>query len=195
MSCRAVIQRYHANYAPPYLGFNAEEHARVSFSAFQASGQLPQGLFSPTSLRPLDGPSVPTQPPHLLTPQRRGMSPTSPFSRTSVNLHTPHTPVRAAPQVQSPVTPQTPIRPTLMRGDLGSTSNSPLRDLLSPIPTRGDIAPASVLNPVFYLVLEGDAPGVYGSQWASLSGMVLSLLTYWVLGMLLYVQGVYVHLG
>ena len=33
---------------------------------------------------------------------------------------------------------------------------------------RRNIAPASVVNPLFYAVIEGDAPGVYGSQWASL---------------------------
>lgn len=59
-SCRAVIQRYYHNSAPPYLGFNGEEHAQTSFAAFQASGQLPAGLFSPTFLRPLDDSPVPS---------------------------------------------------------------------------------------------------------------------------------------
>ena len=193
-SCSAVIQRYYSNSAPPYQGFNAEEHARTSFAAFQASGQLPAGLFSPASLQLLDGSPVPTQSLHPITPQRRGMMPTSPSSRTTVNpplLRTPRTPVRAAPQVQS--TPQTPIRPTpQMRGYLGSTSNSPLRDPLSPM--RRNIAPASVVNPLFYVVIEGDAPGVYGSQCAFLFIMVLYLLTCCGLG-LPYMQGVYVRLA
>src|SRR6266545_5026878 len=44
-SCNAVILCYHRNSTPPYLGFNTEQQAQTSFAAFQASGQLPAGLF------------------------------------------------------------------------------------------------------------------------------------------------------
>jgi hypothetical protein len=174
-SCLAVIRRYHRNTVPPYLGFNAEEQARSSFAAFQATGQLPAGLFLPVYPPPLDGvqSSVPSsQTPPLLT-LPLGMTPTSPFSGPAVNspsLRTPHTPVRAAPQVQSARTFQAPVRPAReMRANSGSTSSRPNheRDPLSPIPTplspmRRDIGKASVV--LFYLVIEGDAPGVYGSR-------------------------------
>lgn len=162
----AVIRRYYNNYGPPYLGFNAEGEARSSFAAFQASGELPAGLFSPTSLRSLNSSPIPSsQSPLPLTPYPRGTTPTSPPLR-----FTPHTPIRAAAQVQSAFTPRTPVRPALqMRGNLGSTSNSSHRDLLSPIPAplspmRRNNAPTTVVTPMFYLVIEGDAPGVYGSQ-------------------------------
>jgi len=75
-SCIAVIQCYHRNSAPLYPGFHAEEHAQTSFAAFQASGQLPVGLFSPTSLRPLNGSPVPSsQSPLQLTLHRLDGSP------------------------------------------------------------------------------------------------------------------------
>lgn len=73
-SCNAVIQCYYRNSAPPYLGFNAEEYAQTLFVAFQASGQLPAGLF-PTSLRLLNDSLVPSsQSPLPLTPPHRGMT-------------------------------------------------------------------------------------------------------------------------
>ena len=167
-----MIRRYHRNGAPPYLGFNGEEQARSSFAAFQATGQLPVGLFSPVSLQPLDGLQsfVPSsQTPSPLTLSRAMIPPTSPSSRPTVNrrlLQTPLTPVRTAPQVQSARTPKTPPVPQ-MRANAGSTSSRPRHGHgpLSPIPTpptQGNIGPASVVS--FYLVIEGDAPGVYGSQ-------------------------------
>ena len=220
-SCHAVIGCYYRNTAPPYLGFNTEEHAQTSFAAFQASGQLPAGLFSSASLQPLDGSPVPSlqsllsltpqrcamtptsalfaavqasgqhpgglfsstslrplngspvpssQSPLLLTPHHRHMTPTSMVSRTAVNPSipcAPHTSVRAASQVQSAFTSQTSVRPAhQIRGTSGSTSNSPRPDPLSPIasplsPMGRNITPASVL---FYVVIEGDTPGVYRSQ-------------------------------
>lgn len=174
-SCVAVIRRYDCNAAPPYIGFNAEEQARSSFAAFQATGQLPAGLFLPVSLQPLDGlqlsvPSSQTPPPLTLP---HGMTPTSRSSGPAVNpllRRTPHTPVRGALQVPRACTPQTPVRlAPQMRANSGSTSSRPHHghDPLSPIPTplsptRRDIGQISAV--LFYLVIEGEAPGVYGTQ-------------------------------
>jgi len=169
-SCVAVIRRYHCNAAPPYIGFNAEDQAQSSFAAFQATGRLPAGLFLPVSLQQLSVPSLQTPPPLTLP---HSMTPTSPSSCPVVNpllQCTPHTPVRVAPQVQSACTPQTPIRlAPQMRANSGSTSSRPHhgRDPLSPIPTllspmQRDIGQISAV--LFYLVIEGEAPGVYGMQ-------------------------------
>jgi hypothetical protein len=167
-----VIRRYHCNGAPPYLGFNAEDQAQSLFAAFQAAGQLPPGLFPSVSLQPLGSQSsVPSSqsPPPLYLPC--GMMPTR--LHPAVNpllLCTPRTPVCAAPQAQSVRTPQTSIRPpSEMRANADSTSSRPPHghDPLSPLPTllssmQRNIGPASVV--LFFLVIEGDAPGVYGSQ-------------------------------
>jgi len=159
-SCKAVIQRYFRNSAPPYMGFNVEEQAQTSFADFQASGQLPVGLFPPTSLRPLNSTPVPSsQSPPLLSPHHPG---TPSFPCTIVNptlLCTPHTPVRVAREVLNVSTSETPVRPTpRMRGNLESMSNSPRHDPLLPI-----AIPMSSIQS-FYVVIEGDAPGVYGMQ-------------------------------
>jgi hypothetical protein len=105
------------------------------------------------------------------------MTPASSFSDTPVNPplqrtpHTPvraapHTPIRAAPQVQSAF--KTPVRSaSQMKGNLKSTSNSPRHNPLSPISAslsrmQHNVATGSVA--LFYLVIEGDAPGVYELQ-------------------------------
>lgn len=172
-SCMAVIRRYVHNHAPPYQGFNAEEDARASFASFHTSGELPSGLFPSSSLRRLDAPPVPSsQSPPPLTPYFRGMpvTGTSPFSHTTVNPQSPrtvHSPVRAAPQVPSAFTSRSIVRhgPTHQtRANLGSTSNSPRRDPSPLSPMQRNIAPTSAVNPMFYLVVEGHAPGVYGLQ-------------------------------
>ncbi len=106
--CIAVIRHYYHNSVPPYLGFNAEEHAQISFAAFQASRLLPVGLFSLTSFQRLNGSPVLMQSLQPLTSHCCSMTPISPFSHTAVNpplLSTLHTPVRAAPQVQNAFTP------------------------------------------------------------------------------------------
>jgi len=174
-SCIAVIQRYYQHSAPPYQGFNTEEHAQTSFAAFQSSGELPAGLFSPTSLRRFDDSPAPSSQPLLpSTPPRRGLMPASlfPVSHIAVNppfRSTPRSPIRA-PQAQSPFTSQMPVyQGRHMRADLGSTSNTIHRNPLSPMPTplSSIRAPTSVEIQRFYLVIEGEAPGVYGSQYAS----------------------------
>jgi hypothetical protein len=130
---------------------------------------------------------VPTQSPHPVPAQRRGQTPTFSSSLT-VNPHTPvraasqvrsfftpqtptssssctavnpHTPVHAVSPVWSPFTPQTPVPSALQ------TRTTSGRDPLLPIPSllaSVDNSPTSAMNILFYVVIEGDAPGVYGSQ-------------------------------
>ena len=175
-SCSAVIARYHHNSAPPYLGFNTEQGARSSFAAFQAPGQLPQGLFF-RPLRPLVGLPAPVQSLHPSTPQHHGMTPTSPTSRSTLSPPSttfPRAPNCAASQMRSVFETQ-------------PTSSSPSRVRPSPSPSSLSLiqcnatsapAPAAARQPssshpllapvveshLFYVVIEGDAPGVYGLQ-------------------------------
>src|SRR6266540_2134042 len=93
----------------------------------QASGQVPAGLITKTSLRPFNGSPVPSsQSLLLLTPHHCGMTPTSLFL---------HTTVHAASQMQSAFTPQTLVCSAPQMSNSVSTSNSPRCDLLLPITT------------------------------------------------------------
>lgn len=166
LSCSAVIARYHHNSAPPYLGFSTEQAARSSFAAFQATAQLPQGLFF-RSLRPLVGSPTPVQSWHPSTPQRRGMTPTSPTSRITPPTTIPRAPVRAASQPQNAFATQPTGSPSRIRPS-PSPSLTQRNAAPAPAAARQPSSSRLLLAPVvenFYVVIEGDAPGVYGSQW------------------------------
>lgn len=49
-SCEVVIERYHWNSAPPYIGFNTKMEARDSFEYLQTVGRLPPNIFFLASL-------------------------------------------------------------------------------------------------------------------------------------------------
>jgi hypothetical protein len=149
-SCEAVVERYHRNSAPPFLGFNTEIEARTSFESFQTVGQLPPGIFFPAAIRPLDGLPVPL---HPRTPQRRTRTPTScttvsPSPSTVPHLALSSTPIRSG-SIQRNLVPA----PTqaCQPSRLVATSSLPLLAHVD-----DDVS--------FYIVVEGHAPGIYGSQ-------------------------------
>lgn len=154
-SCEAVIERYYRNSAPPYVGFNTESEARNSFNSFQTLGQLPKGIFFPVSLRPING--LPVLQPQ--TPQRRNRPPTSLSSRTTVS-------------------PPPSLLPPSSRLVASSGSHIPIQRNMVPASTQAYQPSHLVVTsslPVstqvnedlsFYVVIEGHAPGIYGSQYA-----------------------------
>jgi hypothetical protein len=161
-SCEAVIERYYRNSAPPYVGFNTESEARISFESFQTLGQLPQGIFFPASLRQLNGQSVPQQP---RTPQRRNRLPTSLSSRTTVSP-SPSTLPQSSRLVASGTTAvesgsHIPIQRNMVPASTQACQPSHLV-VTSSLPLLAHVNE----DLSFYVVIEGHAPGIYGSQYA-----------------------------
>ena len=136
-SCEAVIDRYYWNSAPPFVGFNTELDARSSFKSFQTFKQLPPGIRFPTSVQPLNGPPMLLLP---QTPQHRNKPSTS-QSPVSPSPNSLPSPALSGPAVQS-----------------GLSSTHYLAAMPLPLSAHLDV------NLKFYAVIEGDAPGVYGSQ-------------------------------
>lgn len=166
-SCEAVIERYYRNSAPPYLGFNSEIEARTSFESFQTTGQLPSGLFFPASLQPLNGPPVQLPP---RTPQRRNRPPTPLSPRTTVSPSS-STLLRSAfsGTAVSSRTTVSPSPSTLPRPALSGTAvrSGSIQCNLVPASTQASQPSGSCHvddGLSFYVVIEGHAPGIYGSQ-------------------------------
>ena len=151
-SCEAVIEHYYQNSAPPYIGFNTESEARNLFNSFQTLGQLPKGIFFLVSIN-----GLPVLQPQ--TPQCRNRPPTSLSSHTTVS-------------------PPPSLLPPLSRLVASSGSHIPIQCNMVPASTQAYQPSHLVVTsslPVstqvnedlsFYVVIEGHAPGIYGSQYA-----------------------------
>ena len=140
---------YCKNFAPPFVEFDTELEAKNSFKLFQTSGQLPPGIFSPASLCLLDDLPVPLQP---QTPKCHNRPLTSPSLHNISPSPSPH-----CTQVLPGASPS-PVQHNMI-----SSTQTHQPSCLASTSSLSLLASAEE-NLSFYVVIEGPAPGIYGSE-------------------------------